>query len=142
MQPETPTNGVNAVGVSNAAAIPVTKTAGFSSGTVEEILSRASRPDFDRWAEQITRCGHCCRPVRLRGHIEHRTASGGRVAYSTEGEPDRVLLIRCGNRRAAVCPSCSYEYAGDMWQLLTPALRVAARACPSRSARIHWCSPR
>jgi hypothetical protein len=86
--------------------------------TVEEIVDRAARPDFDRWAEQVARCGHCSRPVRLRGRVEHRSVTGERITYSTEVEPDRVLLIRCGNRRAAVCPSCSHEYAGDMWQLL------------------------
>jgi hypothetical protein len=90
----------------------------FPPHTVEEIVTRAARPDFDRWAEQVTRCGHCSHPVRLRGRVEHRTATGARVAYSTNREPDRVLMIRCGNRRAAVCPSCSWEYAGDMWQLL------------------------
>jgi hypothetical protein len=77
VQPKAPINGVNAAGISNAAIIPVIQTVGFSPGTVEEILSRASRPDFDRWAEQVTRCGHCSRPVRLRGRVEHRTASGG-----------------------------------------------------------------
>jgi hypothetical protein len=136
MQPGTPTNRVNAVGISNAATIPVTKTVGFSPGTVEEIVSRASRPDFDRWAEQVTRCGHCSRPVRLRGRVERRTAGGGRVAYSTEGEPDRVLLIRCGNRRAAVCPSCSYEYAGDMWQLLYAGAAGGRKGVPE-SIRSH-----
>jgi hypothetical protein len=85
---------------------------------VEEIVTRAGRADFDRWAEQVTRCGHCSHPVRLHGRIEHRSANGRQIAYSTDAEPDRVLLIRCGNRRAAVCPSCSWEYAGDMWQLL------------------------
>ncbi|MBV8992270.1 MAG: replication initiation protein [Pseudonocardiales bacterium] len=92
--------------------------AAFPARTVDDIVSRAARPDFDRWADQVTRCGHCSHPVRLRGRVEHHTATGRRVAYSTDGEPDRVLLIRCGNRRAAVCPSCSWEYAGDMWQLL------------------------
>jgi hypothetical protein len=82
--------------------------------TVGQIVDRAGRPDFDRWAEQVARCGHCSRPVRLRG----RLVRGGQEIYSTAGEPDGVLLKRCGNRRASVCPSCSYEYAGDMWQLL------------------------
>ncbi|HJT04957.1 MAG TPA: replication initiator [Pseudonocardiaceae bacterium] len=90
----------------------------FPARTVDDIVNRAARPDFDRWSDQVTRCGHCSHPVRLRGRVEHHTATGRRVAYSTDGEPDRVLLIRCGNRRAAVCPSCSWEYAGDMWQLL------------------------
>jgi hypothetical protein len=96
----------------------MTPTATLAPQVVEQIVTRAGRSDFDRWADQVTRCGHCSYPVRLRGRVEHRTATGRRVAYSTDGEPDRVLLIRCGNRRVAVCPSCSYEYAGDMWQLL------------------------
>jgi hypothetical protein len=95
-----------------------TTVAAFPARTVDDIVNRAARPDFNRWADQVTRCGHCSHPVRLRGRVEHHTATGRRVAYSTDGEPDRVLLIRCGNRRAAVCPSCSWEYAGDMWQLL------------------------
>jgi hypothetical protein len=106
------------------------------SRTVEEIVRRAERPDFDRWAEQVARCGHCSRPVRLRGRIEHRSADGRRVAYSTETEPDRMLLIRCGNRRAAVCPSCSYEYAGDMWQLLYAGAAGGRKGVPE-SIRSH-----
>ncbi|MDQ3763387.1 MAG: replication initiation protein [Actinomycetota bacterium] len=104
--------------------------------TVQEIVNRAGRPDFDRWAEQLTHCGHCSRPVRLRGHVEHRSATGGRVAYSTDTEPDRVLLIRCGNRRAAVCPSCSHEYAGDMWQLLYAGAAGGRKGVPE-SIRSH-----
>jgi hypothetical protein len=104
--------------------------------TVDEIVSRAARPDFDRWAEQVSRCGHCSHPVRLRGRVEHRTTTGERVAYSTEAEPDRVLLIRCGNRRAAACPSCSYEYAGDMWQLLYAGAAGGRKGVPE-SIRSH-----
>jgi hypothetical protein len=106
------------------------------SPTVEEIVARAGRPDFDRWAEQVTRCGHCAHPVRLRGRVEHRSPSGRQLTYSTEGEPDRVLLIRCGNRRAAVCPSCSYEYAGDMWQLLYAGAAGGRKGVPE-SIRSH-----
>jgi hypothetical protein len=114
----------------------MTTTASLSPGTVEEIVSRAERPDFDRWTEQLAQCGHCSRPVRLRGRIEHRTATGQKVAYSTETEPDRVLLIRCGNRRAAVCPSCSHEYAGDMWQLLYAGAAGGRKGVPE-SIRSH-----
>jgi len=58
------------------------------------------------------------------------------VAYTTNGEPDRVLLIRCGNRRAAVCPSCSWEYAGDMWQLLYAGAAGGRKGVPE-SIRSH-----
>jgi hypothetical protein len=108
----------------------------FLAQTVEEIVTRAGRPDFDRWAEQVARCGHCSHPVRLRGRVQHRSATGQRVTYSTDGEPDRVLLIRCGNRRAAVCPSCSYEYAGDMWQLLYAGAAGGRKGVPE-SIRSH-----
>jgi hypothetical protein len=105
--------------------------------TVEEIVRRAERPDFDRWADQVARCGHCSRPIRLRGRVEQRSATEGRrVTYSTDTEPDRVLLIRCGNRRAAACPSCSYEYAGDMWQLLYAGAAGGRKGVPE-SIRSH-----
>ncbi|HEX5143149.1 MAG TPA: replication initiator [Mycobacterium sp.] len=103
---------------------------------VEEIVHRAGRPDFDRWSDQLQRCGYCSRPVRLRGRVVHQSASGRRSAYSTDGEPDRVLMIRCGNRRAAVCPSCSYEYAGDMWQLLYAGAAGGRKGVPE-SIRSH-----
>jgi hypothetical protein len=47
-----------------------------------------------------------------------------------------VLLIRCGNRRAAACPSCSYEYAGDMWQLLYAGAAGGRKGVPE-SIRSH-----
>jgi hypothetical protein len=76
----------------------VTPTAVLPPRTVEEIVQRAERPDFDRWAEQVARCGHCSRPVRLRGRVEHRSATGQQIAYSTETKPDQVLHVRgeCG----------------------------------------------
>jgi hypothetical protein len=114
----------------------MTRAAVLLSPTVEEIVTRAGRQDFDRWAEQVARCGYCSHPVRLRGRVEHRSPSSQRVAYSTDGEPDRVLLIRCGNRRAAVCPSCSYEYAGDMWQLLYAGAAGGRKGVPE-SIRSH-----
>ena len=45
-------------------------------------------------------------------------------------------MIRCGNRRAAVCPSCSYEYAGDMWQLLYAGAAGGRKGVPE-SIRSH-----
>jgi replication initiator protein RepSA len=111
-------------------------TTAYGPDTVEEIVSRAGRPDFDRWADQVARCGYCSRPVRLRGYIEHRTTGGRTVSYSTATEPDRVLLVRCRNRRASVCPSCSYEYAGDMWQLLYAGAAGGRKGVPE-SVRSH-----
>jgi hypothetical protein len=111
-------------------------TAPLAADTVEQIVDRAGRPDFDRWAEQVERCGHCARPVRLRGRITRHGTSGQREVYSTDREPDRVLLVRCRNRRASVCPSCSYQYAGDMWQLLYAGAAGGRKGVPE-SIRAH-----
>ena len=100
--------------------------------TVAEMVDRAGRDDFDRWAEQVERCGRCARPVRLRGRI----TAGRRETYSTDSEPDGVLLVRCRNRRASVCPSCSYEYAGDIWQLLYAGAAGGRKGVPE-SVRSH-----
>jgi hypothetical protein len=104
--------------------------------TVDQIVRRAGRPDYERWAQQVERCGHCSRPVRLRGRVTRRTAGSVEDVYSTDGEPDRVLLVRCGNRRASICPSCSYEYAGDMWQLLYAGAAGGRKGVPE-TVRAH-----
>ncbi|PZF85171.1 replication initiation protein [Jiangella anatolica] len=50
-------------------------------------------------------------------HIDART---GEVVgtYSSADEHDGHTYVRCGNRRASVCPSCSREYKGDAWHVL------------------------
>jgi hypothetical protein len=45
-----------------------------------------------------------------------------------------VLLIRCGNRRAAVCPSCSFEYAGDVWHLIYAGVAGGHKGLPESVA--------
>jgi Replication initiator protein, pSAM2 len=39
-------------------------------------------------------------------------------SYTSAGEPDGVTYLRCGNRRRAVCPSCSHQYQGDVFHLI------------------------
>jgi hypothetical protein len=48
--------------------------------------------------------------------------------------PDGTLLIRCGNRRAAACPGCAREYAGDMWQLVYAGLVGDRKGVPGSVA--------
>jgi hypothetical protein len=93
-------------------------------GVVAEAIARAG-PGYDRWAEQVAATGHCVHPVRLRGTVEHADAATGevRTVYSTDREPDATLLKACGNRRVAVCPSCSATYQADSFQLLAAGLR-------------------
>jgi len=113
----------------------VTGPAALDPSTVQAMARRAGRGDFDRWAAQAAGCGYCTRPVRLRGQTVTKTGDGRVLdAYSTDGEPDRVAYVRCGNRRAAVCPSCSHEYKGDMWQLLYAGAAGGRKGVPTSVA--------
>ena len=91
-----------------------------------EIVARLNDPEtgerYERWVE---RARGCRQPVHLRGVSRDADAATGEVVreFSTEGEPDGVLLKPCGNRRAHVCPSCSEVYRGDAWQLVAAGLR-------------------
>src|SRR5438128_4656083 len=46
-----------------------------------------------------------------------------RSIYSTQGEPDDVLLVACGSRRAARCHSCASRYRRDAFHLVAAGLR-------------------
>jgi hypothetical protein len=80
----------------------------------DELLAAASTQDATR------RVRGCTRPVRLRGSTTVVRRSTGELVrrYSSADELDGHTYLRCGNRRASVCPSCSHEYKGDAWHLL------------------------
>ena len=81
---------------------------------------RAQDPRYFEWLRHVTPAAGCTRPIRLSGEKLTADASTGELLslMSTADMPDGLIYKACGNRRASVCPSCSYEYAGDMWQLL------------------------
>jgi hypothetical protein len=99
---------------------PLLPGEGWSAATQAEVAARLSRPDLGRWLAQVQQVRQCARPVRLVGHRDSIDAVTGEVlgCYSSTGEPDGVTYLRCGNRRASVCPSCSHEYQGDVWHLV------------------------
>src|SRR2546427_10214195 len=84
-----------------------------------EAFERAGN-GFRRWSEQVEHAGHCCRPIRIRGRVEQVDRATGEVrgVYSTEGEPDDVLLVACGSRRAARCRSCASWYRRGCFSFL------------------------
>src|SRR5918998_6600619 len=93
---------------------------------VQGLVARAGDPKRERWLDQVRRTGACRHPVRLRGVVRR----GEKVVYSTVDEPDRSLMVRCGNRREARCPSCAHEYRGDMWQLVNAGLAGGRKGVP------------
>src|SRR5919112_2833907 len=85
-----------------------------------QVAERLARPNFGRWLAQVKQVRRCSHPVRLAGTSHTVDLTTGEVlgSYDTSAEPDGVAYVRCGNRRASVCPSCSHEYKGDVWHVL------------------------
>jgi hypothetical protein len=93
-------------------------------GVLGELVDRAGH-GYERWAELVAQAGYCHHPIRLAGRVEHADPSTGEVrqVYTTEGEPDGVLLKACGTRRESRCPSCAATYRADAYQLLAAGLK-------------------
>lgn len=93
------------------------------------LLGEAGQGDAER------RVRGCVKPVRLRGSTQLVDLSTGEVreVYSSDQEFDGRTYVRCGNRRAAVCPSCSKEYKNDAWHILACGL-VGGKGVPSQVA--------
>jgi len=88
-------------------------------------------------ADAEKRARGCSRPVRLVGSTTRFRRSTGEVIerYSSAQELDGITWVRCGDRRAARCESCSREYKGDAWHLLSAGL-VGGKGAPE-SVRAH-----
>lgn len=97
----------------------------LSGSLSDDLVRRVAAPSYERWWQQVTNTGYCTRPIQLAGHGHRINIDSGEIlgSYSTDGEPDGVLLTACGNRRAAVCPPCSATYRADTWQLVAAGLR-------------------
>jgi hypothetical protein len=93
-------------------------------GVLAEVVDRAGH-GYERWAELVAQAGYCHHPIRLAGRIEHADRQTGEVrqVYTTDGEPDGVLLKACGTRRESRCPSCAATYRADAYQLLAAGLK-------------------
>ncbi len=89
------------------------------------VLARASDPaSLANLQLQGEQCGWCAHPIRLIGNsVSVDTATGEILrSYSTNDEPDGVLLKACGTRRATRCPSCAALYASDARMLVRSGL--------------------
>lgn len=91
-----------------------------SADAEHQIRNRLHAPDFDAWSEALSRVGNCARPIRLHGTSQTVDAGTGEVlsSYSSSTEPLGLTYVRCGNRRATECPSCSRLYAADTFHLI------------------------
>ncbi|NNN01418.1 MAG: replication initiation protein [Acidimicrobiaceae bacterium] len=87
------------------------------SGVIARARSATTLASFN---DQGERCGWCSHPIRLIGAVASVDSTTGEIlrTYSTNDEPDGVLLKACGTRRATRCPSCAATYASDARMLV------------------------
>jgi hypothetical protein len=101
--------------------------------SAESAADRMRRPDFEQWFKQAAGTGYCANPVRLVGSSTVVDVRTGEMvsSYESSREPDGITYVRCGNRRAVRCPSCSHEYKGDMWHLVVAGAAGGSKDIPS-----------
>jgi hypothetical protein len=91
------------------------------SPAIDQAIRRASSPGHESWWQRCAAVGFCANPVQASACDPDL---GRRVA----------VLIRCGNRRAAICPSCSDLYAADTWQLVHAGTQGGHHGMPETTA--------
>ena len=108
----------------------------------QQVLDRLLSKDFGVWADTLARVGNCVRPVRLRGTSGRIDATTGEVlsTFSSADQPLGVVHVRCGNRRASECPSCSRLYTADMFHLIRVGV-TGGKTVPVSVADHRCCSP-
>lgn len=113
--PQTPRSETTTPNPARLASIPVEDRAWF------ELLSR---PDYPAIEQQIRDVGACENPVWLTGRTLLVAIATGEVvaSWSSEGTPFGAVPVRCMNRRATRCASCSRLYAGDAFHLVRAGL--------------------
>ena len=92
----------------------------MSAQTAQQVGDRLVSRDFDAWSEALSRVGNCAHPIRLQGSSQTVDKLTGEIvsSYSSADEPLGITYVRCGNRRASQCLSCSRLYAADMFHLI------------------------
>ena len=92
----------------------------LSDQVERHLVEMVASKDLDDWSHALAKVGNCARPIRLQGRADTVDTSTGQIvaSYSSSQEPLGVTHVRCGNRRASECPSCSRLYAADMFHLI------------------------
>jgi hypothetical protein len=96
------------------------------SKDVAALVARAGEPDFDAWRRAVVRLNGCTNPIHLVGDGSLVDLATGEELHTYGGR----LLVHCGNRRAAVCPTCARTYRADTYQLIRAGL-VGGKSAPA-----------
>ncbi|GLV09690.1 putative plasmid replication initiator protein [Mycobacterium intracellulare subsp. chimaera] len=93
------------------------------SPAIEQAIRRACSPGYESWWQRCASVGFCANPIQA-------------SAYDPDIGRQVTVLIRCGNRRAAICPSCSDLYAADTWQLIHAGSQGGHHGMPDTTAEL------
>ena len=104
----------------NLAAVVDDHFAGWSPQMLDQLQRMFSTNHFMSFVDALARVGNCAHPIRLRGSSMRIDPATGEIlsSYASSDEPLGVTYLRCGNRRASVCPACSRVYAADVFHLI------------------------
>jgi hypothetical protein len=91
------------------------------SPAIEQAIRRACSSGYESWWQRCASVGFCANPIQA-------------SAYDPDQRRRVPVLIRCGNRRAAICPSCSDLYAADTWQLVHAGTQGGHHGMPETTA--------
>jgi len=91
------------------------------SPAIDQAIRRASSSGYEPWWKRCAAVGFCTNPVQA-------------SAYDPDVGRRVAVMIRCGNRRNAVCPSCSDLYAADTWQLVHAGSQGGHHGMPESTA--------
>ena len=89
------------------------------------LAARVQALDYQEWRNKVHAVNGCARPIRLAGAHQLQDPTG-KVLHHHGGD----IFAPCGNRRAAVCPSCSDRYAADAFHLIRAGLVRRAQGHP------------
>ena len=91
------------------------------SPAIEQAIRRAASARYESWWQRCAAVGFCANPIQA-------------SAYDPDLRARVPVMIRCGNRRAAICPSCSDLYAADTWQLVHAGTQGGHHGMPESTA--------
>jgi len=89
------------------------------------LAARVQALDYQEWRNKVHAVNGCARPIRLAGAHQLQDPTGT-VLHHHGGD----IFAPCGNRRSAVCPSCSDRYAADAFHLIRAGLVGGHKGIP------------
>lgn len=96
----------------------------LTQAAAASIVRRLSDGTMPALPDTLAKVGNCAHPVRLVGRSDTVDLRTGEIVdtFRSVDEPMGLLYKPCGNRREAVCPSCSRIYARDTFELISTGL--------------------